>query len=285
MSRFSFTREELEQVLKRVPSDLKLDLIQMMFDLVGLVNPMGDAASALISLCRGDFIGAGLSAISIIPFGDVVKIKFLAKYSQTVGKLVTMASADKKLCRAIEPFMNMLNDLLKTLPRGNEYIDFIRAKMQHYFISLNETKAVMKLRGGLEKLVRSKGKRGDRVVRKGQKVITTNPDEVADMLFEAVETGRHKSITRGSQDLLEEMGRCDQWIVTCPRHTSPTEAREHITILVEGGSRRGQYHLILNKEGHLYEIQHLEVVDKTVGGIKPWEKAGDPVRVGKKKKF
>ncbi|MDO5088132.1 MAG: hypothetical protein Q4D74_11090, partial [Comamonadaceae bacterium] len=56
--------------------ELALDLTQIGLDIVGIFDPtpISDGSNALISLFRGDFLGAGLSAVSMIPYvGDAAK--------------------------------------------------------------------------------------------------------------------------------------------------------------------------------------------------------------------
>ena len=44
----------------------------------------------------------------------------------------------------------------------------------------------------------------------------------------------------------------DGWLVTAGRHASDSDATQHITILVNGVE--GQFHLRVDKRGHLFEI-------------------------------
>lgn len=56
---------------------LAIDLLQMALDLVGFADPtpISDGLSTLLSLARGDWAGAAVSAISMIPFaGDTFKM-------------------------------------------------------------------------------------------------------------------------------------------------------------------------------------------------------------------
>ena len=53
------------------------------------VQSMVFGANTLISLLRWDLVGAGLSAISIIPYvGDLAKVGKLGKWAQTVESAI-----------------------------------------------------------------------------------------------------------------------------------------------------------------------------------------------------
>ena len=64
-----------EKELEKLNSELKLELAQAAIDVAGIVDPtpISDVIGAGFSLLRGDFIGAGLSLVSIIPYaGDAL---------------------------------------------------------------------------------------------------------------------------------------------------------------------------------------------------------------------
>lgn len=68
-----------------------LDSIQLSLDLAGFIPLLGavpDLVNALISVCRGDMVGASLSALAAIPlYGDFVAIGKVAKDARKVAKL------------------------------------------------------------------------------------------------------------------------------------------------------------------------------------------------------
>ena len=69
-------------------AELALDVTQMALDIVGLVDPtpISDGANGLISLARGDWLGAGISAVSMIPYvGDAAKLGKLGRYAETTA--------------------------------------------------------------------------------------------------------------------------------------------------------------------------------------------------------
>ncbi|MFH1897551.1 MAG: HNH endonuclease [Candidatus Desantisbacteria bacterium] len=105
---------EMKNALKNLDSlnnELKLDLMQSVLDAVGIADPtpISDGLSCLISLGRSDFIGAGLSLISIVPYvGDVVGKS--AKASRFVAKTARLA---KKIEGAIAIVEKLKADMLK----------------------------------------------------------------------------------------------------------------------------------------------------------------------------
>ncbi|MEK9149333.1 MAG: hypothetical protein AAB267_04730, partial [Candidatus Desantisbacteria bacterium] len=58
-----------QKELNKLNKELTLDGAQATLDFVGIADPtpISDGINAVISLGRGDFIGAGLSVISIVP--------------------------------------------------------------------------------------------------------------------------------------------------------------------------------------------------------------------------
>lgn len=99
--------------------ELILDLGQMALDVVGLVDPtpISDGANGVISLFRGDFLGAGLSAVSMIPYvGDAAKLGKLGKWAETVSKAADLAKVDSAFAAAAKPALEKLKDAIDALP-------------------------------------------------------------------------------------------------------------------------------------------------------------------------
>lgn len=99
----------------RARRDLALDVTQMALDIAGLFDPtpVSDGANAVISLFRGDFLGAGLSAVSIIPYlGDAAKAGKLGKWAQTIERAVDLAKTDSAFARTVGPQLNRLKAAL-----------------------------------------------------------------------------------------------------------------------------------------------------------------------------
>ena len=104
---------------KGIDADLALDLTQIGLDIAGIFDPtpISDGANTLISLGRGDWLGAGLSAISMIPYvGDAAKLGKLGKYAQTVAKAIDAARANPALRQALAPAIQGIGDAIAKLP-------------------------------------------------------------------------------------------------------------------------------------------------------------------------
>ncbi|MCF6253008.1 MAG: HNH endonuclease [Methylococcaceae bacterium] len=80
-------------------NELKLDLAQAALDVAGIADPtpISDGLSGLMSLARGDFIGAGLSLVSMVPYaGDA-----LAKTTKGARLTAKIAKLEKNIVSAI----------------------------------------------------------------------------------------------------------------------------------------------------------------------------------------
>lgn len=78
--------------------ELYLDLTQSALDIAGIADPtpISDGLSALMSLGRGDFLGAGLSLVSMVPYaGDA-----LAKTSKGARLAAKIAKLEKQISGA-----------------------------------------------------------------------------------------------------------------------------------------------------------------------------------------
>ena len=102
-----------------IDADLALDLAQIGLDIAGIFDPtpISDGANTLISLGRSDWLGAGLSAVSMIPYvGDAAKLGKLGKYAQTVAKAIDAARANPALRQALAPGIQAIGDAIAKLP-------------------------------------------------------------------------------------------------------------------------------------------------------------------------
>ncbi len=99
--------------------ELALDLTQIGLSIVGIFDPtpVSDGLDGLISLFRGDMLGAGISAVSMIPYiGDVAKLGKLGKFAETVAKAVDLAKIDVKFAERVAPALDKIRDALKAVP-------------------------------------------------------------------------------------------------------------------------------------------------------------------------
>ena len=102
-------------------TDLALDVTQMALDVAGLFDPtpVSDGTNAVISLFRGDFLGAGLSAISIVPYiGDAAKLGKLGKWAQTIERAVDLAKTDSAFAKLAGPALDKLKDAVGGIPKA-----------------------------------------------------------------------------------------------------------------------------------------------------------------------
>lgn len=109
------------QSLTSEQESLLLDATQLILDLVGVFEPtpFADGTNALISLGRKDWLGATLSAISILPYlGDAAKLGKLPKYSRSINKAITLAGKDAAFAEKLRPILRQLKKLLDDVPTG-----------------------------------------------------------------------------------------------------------------------------------------------------------------------
>lgn len=100
---------------------LALDLGQIALDVVGIFEPtpFADGANTLISLGRGEWLNAGLSALGIIPYvGDLAKLGKLGKWAQTVSNGIELAVANPAARAALEPALRRIADAVSAIPDG-----------------------------------------------------------------------------------------------------------------------------------------------------------------------
>ena len=107
--------------LTAAQKELALDLTQMGLDVAGLFDPtpISDGANGIISLFRGDWLGAGISAISMIPYlGDAAKLGKLGHWGKTVMNAVEIAKTDSTFAQAIRPALSKISDAIGAAPNA-----------------------------------------------------------------------------------------------------------------------------------------------------------------------
>lgn len=113
---------------------LVADLTQMGIDLVGIIDPTGlaDGANALISLGRaglavlngegGEALGhlgnGALSAISIVPLGDLAKAGKIGRWADTITSAIRAASESTVVREAVQPLLREIADNLNRIPQN-----------------------------------------------------------------------------------------------------------------------------------------------------------------------
>ena len=98
---------------------LILDLTQMALDIAGIIDPtpISDGVSGVISLFRGDWLGAGISVAAMIPYiGDLAKAGKLPKLLKSVERAVEIASKDAKFAERLRPVLEKLRTAIDAIP-------------------------------------------------------------------------------------------------------------------------------------------------------------------------
>lgn len=99
--------------------ELALDLVQIGLTLTGIVDPtpISDGLDGLISVFRGDWLGAGISAVSMIPYiGDAAKLGKLGAIGRTIERAVDLAKMDFAYAKTIAPALEKIRGALDQIP-------------------------------------------------------------------------------------------------------------------------------------------------------------------------
>ncbi len=122
-------------------TELALDLVQIGLSVAGIFDPtpISDGLDGLISLFRGDLLGAGISAVSMIPYiGDAAKLGKLGKFAETIAKAVDLAKADAAFAATIKPVLDKIASALKHVPLDSlpkparEAIESMKRKLDEF---------------------------------------------------------------------------------------------------------------------------------------------------------
>lgn len=128
--------------IARQQRELTLDLTQMALDIAGLIDPtpVSDGANGIVSLFRGDFLGAGISALSMIPYvGDLAKVGKLGKFVKTMERVVELARIDARFADAVRPVLQQIKNALDQLPLDSlpsavrESLEALKSKVDDFF--------------------------------------------------------------------------------------------------------------------------------------------------------
>ncbi|HIC89641.1 MAG TPA: hypothetical protein EYP04_09610 [Anaerolineae bacterium] len=101
------------------PRELLLDLAQFALDIAGTIEPTPfcDGTNAIVSLFRGDLLGAGCSAVAIIPYlGDLAKLGKLGKHIDSAFAALRLAAKNPAFAMKVAPVLKKLKILLDKLP-------------------------------------------------------------------------------------------------------------------------------------------------------------------------
>ncbi|WP_218080445.1 hypothetical protein [Anthocerotibacter panamensis] len=97
--------ELAQKELSHLNQEMALEMAQAAADLAGIVDPtpISDSISAAISLAKGDYLGAGLSLVSIVPFiGDALGKPL--KAASNVKKIEHLKQRIEELTTVIQQF-------------------------------------------------------------------------------------------------------------------------------------------------------------------------------------
>lgn len=121
---------------------LVLDLTQMGLDIAGILDPtpISDGTNGVISLFRGDLLGAGVSVVGFIPYlGDLAKLAKVKKWAETVGRVVDMARTNARFAEFVRVGMQKIKGLLDRIPLDSlpgpmrDAIEKLKAKVDEFF--------------------------------------------------------------------------------------------------------------------------------------------------------
>jgi A nuclease of the HNH/ENDO VII superfamily with conserved WHH len=104
--------DALEADTKAAAREKALDEAQAVLDIAGIADPtpISDLASGLISAARGDWIGAGLSLVSAIPYaGDAI-----AKTGKGAKLIAKLAAIEKRIADNAAKAKQIISNALKS---------------------------------------------------------------------------------------------------------------------------------------------------------------------------
>jgi hypothetical protein len=118
-------------------TDVVLDGTQLALDITGIVDPTpaSDGANAVISLFRGDFKGAAISAASMLPAGDVLKA---SRIGERFTHLIAKAADNPAARKMLQPTLEKVGSLLEKVPIDKlpapvrEMVQSLKTKVSDY---------------------------------------------------------------------------------------------------------------------------------------------------------
>ena len=109
------------QELEGLKNEVVWDIAQLILDITGIFDPtpVSDGSSALISLARGRWFDAMISAVSIVPYvGDLAKTAKLPRYLESVRKAVKIAHSDPQWALTLRELFLKLKKTLDEIYSG-----------------------------------------------------------------------------------------------------------------------------------------------------------------------
>lgn len=99
--------------------ELMLDLLDVGLSVAGIFDPtpISDGAGAGLALSRGDFWGAGINVVGMIPYlGDIAKLGKLPKLVKIIENVVNVAKNSPRFAKAVEGLLTTLKSVLDKVP-------------------------------------------------------------------------------------------------------------------------------------------------------------------------
>lgn len=124
--------------------ELLLDLTDIGLSVIGIFEPtpFSDLAGTGLALSRGEYGGAAISALGIIPYlGDLAKLGKFPKFVKIIESVVAMAKTDGKFAKVVEPLLKGLKNALDKLPThklpnwAKEAVEKLKTKIDDFFSS------------------------------------------------------------------------------------------------------------------------------------------------------
>jgi len=135
------TRLETESLTPE-QKELLLDLTDLGLSVIGIFEPtpFSDLAGTGLALSRGEYGGAAISALGMIPYlGDLAKLGKFPKLVKVMEAVVSMAKTDGKFAKLVEPLLKNLKKALDALPieklpqKAQDAIKSIKNKIDEFF--------------------------------------------------------------------------------------------------------------------------------------------------------
>lgn len=273
--------KDLAKALDDLPRSTRLDLLQLVIDLGGIVDPSGtlDIAGAFLSLARGDLLGAAASTVSVLPFGDIAKAAKLGKYGESLRSVVTFASRRPELAatfkRSFRQIDELLTEVIRMAQKGGEGTAYVTRQLESMREPLRKyLRRVTNIeKFGAAKQARRNGRLGrdpdggplpggpfvDNKIR-GSKI---SVNQTIDLLEDAIQRSSVKAVRDGAKSTLERMAMAESWEIRAFIHRSPkSEMNQHLNILIHGDPK--QIHITLDAKGRLFRLTTLNKNGKVV---------------------
>ncbi|GHE25757.1 HNH endonuclease [Vulcaniibacterium thermophilum] len=141
-------RQADEARLAKEKQELLLDLGQIALDIVGIFEPtpFADLTNAGISIWRGNWLDAGLSAVGVIPYlGDAAKLGKLGKFGKVIERAVELAKLDPGFADQLRPALRKIKDAIDAAPvdslpgPARDAVRSMKGKLDEFFSGAAKT--------------------------------------------------------------------------------------------------------------------------------------------------